>query len=513
MKPADFGRLAQSALERLFDALIDPARRERTMALVLCGYAAVWTLYGVIAKGSQDIHFDMGEMVAWSHEISLGTPKHPPLGAWLVRVWFAVMPTQAWAYYLLAVLLATIALWIAWQIAGRYLSPDKRVVGIALLTLVPFYNFHALKFNANTVLIPFWAATTWWFLRSFETRRAGAAALAGLGAAAAMLGKYWSIFLLVGLGLAALIDPRRRAYFRSPAPWVTIGVGAVPILPHIAWVAEHHFAPFNYAMAAHPTNLLMAAESAIAFLVGIWAFIAAPLVLGLLAMRPNVTAIVDALWPPSGDRRTIVIAFVTPLLLAVITAVLLEAQIGSLWTMSAMTLLPVVQFSTPLASVSRTAAVRLLALAVVYPIVMAALSPAIAIVIHREGVPNYGSQYRLIAEQVETAWRARTAALLRVIGSETMIVNGIVFYLASNPSTFDILSPDQTPWVDASRIKREGIAIVCPTRDASCVNAMEVYAERNPGAEFKAVKLARLYFGSFNTPVRYEILTILPQTQ
>ena len=41
------------------------------------------------------------------------------------------------------------------------------------------------------------------------------AALAGAFAAAAMYGKYWSIFLLLGLGLAALIDRRRAAYFRS----------------------------------------------------------------------------------------------------------------------------------------------------------------------------------------------------------------------------------------------------------------------------------------------------------
>ena len=38
----------------------------------------------------------------------------------------------------------------------RRVSPGKRVVGIALLNLVPFYNFRAIKFNANTVLTPLW---------------------------------------------------------------------------------------------------------------------------------------------------------------------------------------------------------------------------------------------------------------------------------------------------------------------------------------------------------------------
>src|SRR5215471_12332024 len=143
-----------ATLDRLIAALADPARRERAVARVLAGYCGVWTLYGAIAKGSQDVHFDMGEMVAWSREVFWGTPKHPPFGAWLVRAWFAVFPLADWAYYLFAMVLATVALWIAWQLAARYLDGEKRVIGLALLTLVPFYNFHALKFNANTVMLP-----------------------------------------------------------------------------------------------------------------------------------------------------------------------------------------------------------------------------------------------------------------------------------------------------------------------------------------------------------------------
>src|ERR1700681_2802490 len=230
-----------AALDRLIAALTDSARRERAVLLVLAGYCGLWTLYGVIAKGNQDIHFDMGEMVAWSRETLWGTPKHPPFGAWLVRAWFGVFPLADWSYYLFAIVVATLALWIAWKISAHYLDGGKRVVGLALLTLVPFFNFHALKFNANTVMMPLWAATTALFLRSYETRSAGWAALAGLAAAAAMLGKYWSVVWLLGLGLAALADPRRAAYLRSPAPWVTIAAGLVGLAPHVAWLYSHDF--------------------------------------------------------------------------------------------------------------------------------------------------------------------------------------------------------------------------------------------------------------------------------
>ena len=100
----------------------------------------------------------------------------------------------------------TIALWIVWRVSADYLEIDKRVAGVALLMLIPFYNFHALKFNVNTVLLPSWAATTFWFLRSYKAQSAVYGALTGIGAAICMLGKYWSVFLLAGLITGAVID-------------------------------------------------------------------------------------------------------------------------------------------------------------------------------------------------------------------------------------------------------------------------------------------------------------------
>src|SRR6266853_222344 len=100
-----------AALGRLLDALSDPGRRGRTTVIVLAVYCAAWTIYAVLAKASQDIHFDMGEMVAWSREVTFGTPKHPPLPAWLVGAWFGVFPLDSWAYDLLAMATAAVSLW------------------------------------------------------------------------------------------------------------------------------------------------------------------------------------------------------------------------------------------------------------------------------------------------------------------------------------------------------------------------------------------------------------------
>ncbi|HWX85597.1 MAG TPA: glycosyltransferase family 39 protein [Xanthobacteraceae bacterium] len=500
---------ARNRIEHLFDALIDPARRERTMVVVLACYFIVWSLYAAIAKSSQDVHTDMGEFVAWSREVGLGTPKHPPLGAWLLRAWFAVFPREDWAYYCFAALLPTLALWITWRLAARYLPPDKRVIGIVLLTFVPFYNFHAIKFNANTVLTPFWALATWWFLRSFETRRVGWAVLAGVGAAAAILAKYWSITLLAGLGLAALMDPRRNAYFSSPAPYVTLAVGTVLLTPNIHWLTTHAFMPFSYAMEAHPASSALALFSALIFIRDCLAYAVAAIVLGQLATRPSWAAFRDTLWPADPERRTLVVAFATPFLSAVLIAVLLTVAIESIWVTPAMTLLPIILLSSPLVALPRMAAVRLLALAALFPLVMLALSPLVALAVHLNGVPEHGSDYRAVAAAVERVWRAHTTEPLRIVGSTTF-VNGIVFYFKDQPSTFDIDNPKLTPWVGDDRIRRDGAAFVCPETEALCMRALGSYAAHFPVVADEDAVVSRRFFGFVTPPERYEIIVIPP---
>jgi hypothetical protein len=499
-------------VERLLDALVDPARRERACLRLLLSYAAVWGLYGAIAKSSQDLHFDMGEVVALSRENLIGTPKHPPLGSWLVRLWFGVFPLTDWSYYLFAILIATVGLWIAWKLSAQYLDGEKRVVGLALLTLVPFFNFHALKFNANTVLIPFWAATTWWFLRSFETRNLGYAALAGLAAATAMLGKYWTIFLLAGLVIAALADPRRGAYFRSGAPWLTIAFGGMALLPHAVWLAVNDFPPMQYAFASHAIATYGAAlESGVFYVAGALGYLAAPIVLLVLLARPSRAAIADMLWPRQPARRIALIAFALPIVLPAFAAVAAKSGTTPLWTMSAMTLAPVVLLSSPRLTLSRAVAVRILALAVALPLVMTAASPLIAIAIHRRGVPNDATHYRLLAAEIDKAWRETSDRPLRLVGSNTSLVNGVLFYLPSRPSTYDMMEPAQTPWVDEARIAREGIALACRADDPLCNIIADRLASRFSLGKRTEVELSRSYFGFADPAVRYRIVTVLPK--
>lgn len=527
MTTAELVRTAHDRFERLVGALVDPKRGERTMLLLLIGYAAVWTLYASIARSSQDLHPDMTELIAWSRDLSLGYLKHPPLAAWLVRLWFSLFPLSDWSFYLLAMLMPTFALWIFWRLSADYLYSDKRVLGVALLMFIPFYNFHALKLNANTVLMPTWAATTFWFLRSYRTRSALYSLLTGLGLGACMLGKYWSIFLLGGLVLAAFVDPRRSSYFRSGAPWITIAVALAVFTPHLLWLFQHDFAPFDYAMARHGARTFAnSASQAGAYLLGSAAYAAAPIIFVFLSARPDRATIADMFWPKEPERRLVALAFWAPLLLPIAGALASGIDLTSLWSMSAWTLLPIVLLSPRQLKVSPSHLQGFVGVAVAEPLVVLIAAPAIALAIHLLGVTPPNADSRLLAVETERIWHEVTPEPLRLVGCD--VAHEVITYAADRPralparsfrgSIGDQLYADaywpptsgQQSRISNEELQQSGMALVCSDDAPNWLQAAAARAAHEPASRRIEVEITRKFLGIPGRTHVYAIFIIPP---
>jgi hypothetical protein len=283
------------------------------------------------------------------------------------------------------------------------------------------------------------------------------------------------------------------------------------IAPHVAWLYADGFRAFGYAMQTHASTAFEAFLSDFSYLAGTAAYLAAPILVAVAAARPRPPAILDAIWPPPGERRLIWWAFVLPLVLPVVGAIVIRAEIVPLWSIGAMTLFPVVLLSSPLVTISRPAARRILALAIVVPIIAAALSPAIAVVIHWRGVSSYASQYSLLARAVDKTWSETTDQPLRLVGGCCSLVEGTLFYFSERPSPIVITDPSLTRGTDDTRVEREGIAMFCPAKEVGCVTAMDARAARGPAGKRVEVELARSYLGSSEEPARYVIVTVPPR--
>src|SRR6266481_5819067 len=172
---------------RPFLSWLDGIEAGWAVPLLLVGFAAVWLAVLTIAYLDGDLHPDVLETWTLGRTFEWGCSKHPPLMGWVARAWTSVFPLTNWSFQLMALTNSAIALWAVDLISRRFVRGDKRVVVLLLLMLLPTYQFHAQRFNANMVLLPLWPLATWCFLRSFETRDAAWAAAAGATAALAWI--------------------------------------------------------------------------------------------------------------------------------------------------------------------------------------------------------------------------------------------------------------------------------------------------------------------------------------
>src|SRR6266478_1433408 len=232
-------------------AWMDGVEAGWAIPLLLIGFIAVWLAFLVIAYIGGDLHSDVLETWTLGRRFEWGYSKHPPLMGWVARAWTSVFPLTNWSFQLMALVNAAFALWTVDLISRPFVKGDKRVIVLLLLMLLPIYQFHAQRFNANAVLLATWPLATYCFLRAFENREIRWAIAAGAAGALAMLGKYYSVFLIGSFFVAALCRPQRRAYFVSWAPWVSATVMFIALVPHLHWLMETGAPPFAYALAQH----------------------------------------------------------------------------------------------------------------------------------------------------------------------------------------------------------------------------------------------------------------------
>ncbi len=486
----------------------------RAVWILLALFVLVWTVFQIVTLAPVCLHDDMLELFAWSRHPSAGSlyGKHPPLAALIATAWFAVFPAANWSFELLAALNAAVALFAVDLIARRYVAGDRRLLVLLLLLLTPFYQFHSQKFNANAVLLSTWPIATYCFLRAFESRRIGWAVAAGVTAALAMLGKYYSVYLIAGFIIAALCHPRRGDYLRSPSPWVSILSGLAVLAPHLYWLVTTGAAPVRYAVTRHVANsALQELTRTLAYAAGAIGYVLLLIAAYLLVVRPDRRLLAATLWPDDPARRMLILLLATPLVLPMLTAPIVGVMLTPLWTMSAWFLLPVILLAAPEIAVTRTATMHVALAVVIFTAVVFAAVPLVAWRNFAAEAKDGRACCRVAGDELTKAWHAAMQRPLRLVAGDSALSQGASFYSPDHPDS----APDylwETPaWITDDRRAREGWAIACFANDRACLDAaMQTTAGRS-GVVRVEKELTASFFGVTSTSAKVVFTMVPPQ--
>jgi hypothetical protein len=403
-------------------------------------------------------------------------------------------------------------MWSVDLIARRFVRGDKRLIVLLLLLLLPAYDFHAQRFNANSILLAIWPLATYAFLRSFEERTTLWSMLAGALGALAMLGKYFSVFLLVGFCFAAICHPRRARYFGSRAPWISILAGLTILSPHIHWLWANRAPTFHYGLGHAFLPVAESISDVAKFFLGIAGFMILPTMAWLAMIHFRWREWLRGLDDLNESLWLLILIFAGSALSAGITALALSSSLPAIWHLQGLFLLIVPAICATRFPIDRIDVTNLFATVTSILLVVLIASPFHALYRNRYPLKEGRNYYHRAAAILTQHWRSAFGTSLREVGGDEGLALAVAFYSPDHPRFSQI---------SRSEIGREalrkftasngnGWSALCFADDPGCMAWMEQISRNVDGKRRFEFEPTQRFLGYPGTPRRIAAIMVPP---
>ncbi|WP_421925368.1 glycosyltransferase family 39 protein [Neoaquamicrobium sediminum] len=454
--------------------------------VLLAVYVGFWTIQRDFAQYNLDRHGDMVENFAWGITWQLGYQKHPPLFGWITALWFEIFPRTNAAYYLLSTVNMAVTAGAMWLVSRRFLTEWQQVIAVAMIFVMPPLSFHALDYNANAGMMPFWTLAFLFYLRTIEKQRLLDACLTGLFCGLAMLAKYHSLVLAAALAAHMIWDRETRPLLKTALPWAATAIGALVVAPHAWWVVQSGFRTVTYAAEQGDGTFGSAVGSAADFVIAFLLYSLPGVIVALLYWRKRPGRAIISMpegWrglPATVQGRALLFIGPGSLVLTIVFALVLSAQLSSLWVIPFFFTVPILLAL----AVAPGNAVHIWyaapAAVIVFCAAMAAATPWLRGDLLERATSNTVEPVVELAGMVQERWHEETGSRLAIAASPVdFLANSLSFYASDTPYAVEG-NLDTSPWVTQADIERQGAVFICraPSDASGCDAAAAGLLER-----------------------------------
>lgn len=205
-------------------------------------FAIGWALIGVITAyrlvllphATADLFVDETQYWQWGQALDWGYYSKPPLIGWVIRAVtdLAGSDSAFWIRMPGPVFHGITALLIM-GVASEVTSRGAVVAAGVVYATLPFVTVGSFLISTDTILLPFFTAALWLWMRLAGRASLGMALGLGLCLGLGFMAKYAAIYFWLGAGIGATLIPQMRIAWRDLG--VALAVFAVVISPNILW--------------------------------------------------------------------------------------------------------------------------------------------------------------------------------------------------------------------------------------------------------------------------------------
>lgn len=223
-----------------------PSLRKAFILLLLVSFVVRSLLAIFLEFGNDEVYYRLYAMYPdWGHF------DHPPMLGYMIQL-FTLNLTLDNEFFirLPAIIGGLVNTWLVFLITRR-ISNEKAGFTAAMLYTASVYAF----IISGTFILPdapqntFWLVSLWFFILSFENplpqkKENSYMLLAGLFSGLAIISKFTSIYLWLGVGLFILFH--NRIWLKKPSLYASVIISILCLLPVIYWNWQNHFISFTY---------------------------------------------------------------------------------------------------------------------------------------------------------------------------------------------------------------------------------------------------------------------------
>lgn len=198
----------------------------------------------------QDAYYYM-----YSENLALSYFDHPPMIAWLLRIFSGMFGKSVIGVKLTDFILTGCTAYVFYRLARKFFDGFLVERSVYLLLSTMMISILSLVTTPDVPLLLFWALSVLFLYKAVDKNQLKDWLLAGLMMGLAFDSKYTAIMLWVGLAGFLLTYPGKRGLMRSYKPYIALLIFLITISPVIIWNFQHDWISFRFQSSDRFTEM------------------------------------------------------------------------------------------------------------------------------------------------------------------------------------------------------------------------------------------------------------------
>jgi undecaprenyl-diphosphatase len=189
----------------------------------------------------------------WSRHPALSYYDHPPMVAFIVKVFTGILGNTPFAIHFAGLFFFTLFVVLLYNWSREMFPEPDALKGTVIVAFSPLFFLGGSVLTPDAILSFFWVLTLMFIYRALKNKKSVYWYLSGISAGLGALTKYSMFFVPAAIFAFLFFSKQHRGWLRKKEPYVFLLLTIIIFSPVLVWNAGNGWASFAFHLATRHT--------------------------------------------------------------------------------------------------------------------------------------------------------------------------------------------------------------------------------------------------------------------